>query len=165
MRPCEPQRAAPYRVPASDDGLIAIAVAGEQIARIPEPVVGAVVISALLHSLDPRPLVRLWRLNKDQYVAVVAAVGVMILGVVDGMLVAVALSIAATLQRMSKPTIARLGELGESRNFVDVSYMLEAKTDPNRRKEPGEPGERQGTRALAGGHRDRDKLPPPTINL
>jgi MFS superfamily sulfate permease-like transporter len=46
--------------------LVAIAVAGEQIARVPEPVVGAVVISALLHSLDPRPLVRLWRLNKDQ---------------------------------------------------------------------------------------------------
>jgi len=45
------------------------------------------------------------------------------------MLVAVALSIAATLQRMSSPTIARLGELGESRNFVDVSYMPEAKID------------------------------------
>jgi MFS superfamily sulfate permease-like transporter len=109
----------------------AIAVAGEQIARVPEPVVGAVVISALLHSLDPRPLVRLWRLNKDQYVAVVAAIGVMILGVVDGMLLAVAMSIAATLQRMSTPTIARLGELGESRNFVDVSYKPEAKTDPH----------------------------------
>ena len=68
-------------------------------------------------------------MNKDQYVAVAAAVGVMILGVVDGMLVAVALSIAATLQRMSSPTIARLGELGESRNFVDVSYMPEAKID------------------------------------
>jgi MFS superfamily sulfate permease-like transporter len=111
--------------------VVAIAVAGEQIAQVPEPVVGAVVISALLHSLDPRPLVRLWRLDKDQYVAVVAAVGVMIFGVVDGMLVAVAMSIAATLQRMSSPTIARLGELGESRNFVDVSYMPEAKTDPH----------------------------------
>jgi high affinity sulfate transporter 1 len=110
--------------------VVAIAVAGGQIARVPEPVVGAVVISALLHSLDPGPLLRLWRLNKDQYVAAVAAIGVMILGVVDGMLVAVALSIAATLQRMSNPTIARLGMLGESRNFVDVSYMPEARTDP-----------------------------------
>ena len=102
---------------------VAIAVAGGQIARVPEPVVAAVVISALLHALDPRPLVRLWRLNKDQYVAAVAVVGVMILGVVDGMFVAVALSIAATLQRMSSPTIATLGKLGESRNFVDVTYM------------------------------------------
>jgi MFS superfamily sulfate permease-like transporter len=108
----------------------AIAVAGGQIARVPEPVVAAVVISALLHALDPRPLVRLWRLNKDQYVAAVAVVGVMILGVVGGMLVAVALSIAATLQRMSSPTIATLGKLGESRNFVDVTYMPEARTDP-----------------------------------
>ena len=62
--------------------------------------------------------------------AAVAVVGVMILGVVDGMFVAVALSIAATLQRMSSPTIATLGKLGESRNFVDVSYMPEARTDP-----------------------------------
>ena len=108
----------------------AIAVAGGQIARVPEPVVAAVVISALLHALDPRPLVRLWRLNKDQYVAAVAVVGVMILGVVGGMLVAVALSIAATLQRMSSSTIATLGKLGESRNFVDVTYMPEARTDP-----------------------------------
>jgi high affinity sulfate transporter 1 len=111
--------------------VIAIAVAGGQIARVPEPVVGAVVISALLHSLDPGPLLRLWRLNKDQYVATVAAVGVMILGVVDGMLVAVALSIAATLQRMANPTIATLGELAGSHNFVDVSYMTEARTDPH----------------------------------
>jgi MFS superfamily sulfate permease-like transporter len=55
----------------------------------------------------------------------------MILGVVNGMIVAVALSIAATLERMSNPTIARLGMLGESRNFVDVSYLTEAKTDPH----------------------------------
>jgi MFS superfamily sulfate permease-like transporter len=43
---------------------------------------------------------------------------------------AVALSIAAMLQRMSNPTIAALGRLGESRNFVDVNSMPEAKTDP-----------------------------------
>jgi MFS superfamily sulfate permease-like transporter len=110
--------------------VVAIVVAGGQIARVPEPVVGAVVISALMHSLDPGPLLRLWRLNKDQYVAAVAAIGVMILGVVDGMIVAVALSIAATLQRMSNPTLAKLGELAGTRNFVDVSYMTEARTDP-----------------------------------
>jgi len=107
----------------------AIALAGEQIARVPEPVLAAVVISALLHSLDPKPLIRLWRLNKDYFVALAAAVGVMIFGVVDGMLLAVALSIAATLQRMSSPKLATLGELDETRNFVDVNYMPEAKTD------------------------------------
>jgi high affinity sulfate transporter 1 len=110
--------------------IVVIAVAGGQIARVPEPVLAAVVIAALLHSLDPRPLVRLWRLGKDQYVAAVAAIGVMVLGVVNGMLVAVALSIVVMLRRMSNPTIAALGRLGESRNFVDVSSMPEAKADP-----------------------------------
>jgi MFS superfamily sulfate permease-like transporter len=110
--------------------IVVIAVAGGQVAHVPEPVLAAVVISALLHSLDPRPLVRLWKLDKDQYVAAAAAIGVMILGVVNGMLVAVALSIAAMLRRMSNPSIAVLGRLGESRNFVDVNSMPEAKTDP-----------------------------------
>jgi MFS superfamily sulfate permease-like transporter len=57
-------------------------------------------------------------------VAAVAVVGVMILGVVDGMFVAVALSIAATLQRISSPTIATLGKLGESRNFTPCARPL-----------------------------------------
>jgi MFS superfamily sulfate permease-like transporter len=66
--------------------IVVIAIAGGQIAHVPETVLAAVVISALLHSLDPRPLMRLWRLDKDQYVAATAAIGVMILGVVNGML-------------------------------------------------------------------------------
>ncbi|MGO4842758.1 SulP family inorganic anion transporter, partial [Rhizobiaceae sp. 2RAB30] len=71
---------------------ILIAVAGPLVAQLPEPVLAAVVIAALAHSLDPSPLIRLWRLGRDQYVALGAAAAVIVLGILNGMLVAVALS-------------------------------------------------------------------------
>ena len=100
--------------------ILLVANAGPFIARLPQPVLAAVVVASLLHALDPAPLLRLWRIDRDQYIALAAALGVMILGVVDGMLVAVALSIIAILQRMSTPKIIALGRLGQSHDFVEA---------------------------------------------
>ncbi|MEL4419700.1 hypothetical protein, partial [Shewanella algae] len=84
------------------------------IARLPEPVLAAVVIAALTHALDPAPLLRLWRLKRDAIVATAAVAGVLILGVVNGMLLAILLSVAAFIRRASLPHVARLGRLGDS---------------------------------------------------
>ncbi|HUL88872.1 MAG TPA: SulP family inorganic anion transporter [Pseudolabrys sp.] len=113
--------------------VVLLAIGGKFIARLPEPVLAAVVISALLHSLDPAPLIRFWRINRDQYIAAAAAAGVILSGVVDGMIVAVALSIVALLQRLSRPTIAVLGRLGDTHDFVDI------KDEPNANFEPSIP--------------------------
>ena len=103
-------------------GLTALIVfAMPLIAQLPEPVLAAVVIAALTHALDPAPLVRLWRLDRDQYVALGAAVGVLALGVLDGMLLAILLSLAALLHRLATPNVARLGRLGHSRDYVDLA--------------------------------------------
>ena len=100
------------------------------ITTLPEPVLAAVVIAALTHALDPAPLVRLWHLDRDQYVALGAAVGVMALGVLDGMLLAIALSLAALLQRLASPRAARLGRLGDSHDYVDVARHGDAVAPP-----------------------------------
>jgi len=100
------------------------------IATLPEPVLAAVVIAALTHALDPAPLVRLWHLDRDQYVALGAAVGVLALGVLDGMLLAIALSLAALLQRLASPRAARLGRLGDSHDYVDVARHGDAVAPP-----------------------------------
>jgi len=100
------------------------------IATLPEPVLAAVVIAALTHALDPAPLVRLWHLDRDQYVALGAAVGVLALGVLDGMLLAIALSLAALLQRLASPRAARLGRLGDSHDYVDVARHRDAVAPP-----------------------------------
>ena len=107
-----------------------IAFAAPLIALLPEPVLAAVVIAALVHALDPAPLVRLWQLDRDQYVALGAAAGVLLLGVLDGMLVAIALSLAALIRRLASPHVARLGRLGGGHDFVDLARHPEAVSPP-----------------------------------
>eukprot|EP01037_Dinobryon_pediforme_P006263 gene6263-6335_t len=102
----------------------------DTIAQLPEPVLAAVVISALLHALDPRPLLRLWTINRDQYLALAAALSVLSLGVLEGMLVAIALSLLALVQRLAQPVISVLGQLADSHDFVDLAHYPDAKTDP-----------------------------------
>lgn len=100
------------------------------VAHLPEPVLAAVVIAALLHALDPAPFVRLWRLGRDQYVAGGAVVAVLALGVLNGMLVAIALSLAAMIRRIATPRVARLGRIGASHDFVDVADHPDAVPPP-----------------------------------
>lgn len=108
-------------------GLAALVLfAAPLIACLPQPVLAAVVIAALTHALDPRPLLRLWRLDRDQYVAAGAALGVLALGVLDGMLLAIVLSLAALLQRFASPGIARLGRIGHSHDYVDIARHSDA---------------------------------------
>ena len=100
------------------------------VARIPQPALAAVVVYAVLPALDPRPLLDLWRIGRDQYLALAAALGVPLLGVVDGMVLAVALSVVATLGRLASPRIERLGRLADSRAYVDLVAHPQALTDP-----------------------------------
>lgn len=104
-----------------------IAMASPLVANMPQPVLAAVVIAALAHALNPAPFVRLLRLNRDFTLAIAAAVGVLLLGVLDGMLVAVALSLAMVIHRLASPRVTRLARLGESRDYVDAARHADAK--------------------------------------
>ena len=105
--------------------------AGPWLERIPEPVLGAVVIAALTHALSPGPIMRLFRIDRDQWIAVAALLAVLVLGVLNGMLMAVALSIATLLHRFSHPAISRLGRTGdEGHDFVDMAQHGEASPVP-----------------------------------
>ena len=104
--------------------------AGPLIARIPEPVLAAVVIGALTHALSPAPIVTLFRIQRDQWIALAAALGVLGLGVLNGMLAAIALSIAQLLYRLSHPSVSVLGRVGASHDFVDVAQHPDAHALP-----------------------------------
>ena len=106
-------------------GLLMLAGAG-LVAHLPEPVLAAVVIAALTHALDPQPLARLWRLDRDQYIGAAAALGVLLFGVLDGMLLAIALSLAAMVRRLAAPHITRLARLGDGHDYVDAARHPEA---------------------------------------
>src|SRR5471030_413734 len=108
-------------------GLALLVIVGAPlVAQLPEPVLAAVVIAALTHALNPAPLLRLWKLRRDCYVATGAAAGVLLFGVLDGMVLAIGLSLAALLHRLASPRIVRLGRLGDSHDYVDIARHAEA---------------------------------------
>ena len=96
----------------------ALAIALPALHLLPRPVLAIAVISALWHAMSPGPLTTVWRMNRDRLLIVGSVVAVLVLGVLYGMLVAIALSLAAALKRFSQPVVHELGELGSSRNFV-----------------------------------------------
>ena len=100
------------------------------ISRIPEPVLAGVVVAALTHALSPAPFLRLFAIRRDHWIALVAALGVLALGVLSGMLAAIALSIAHLLYDLSQPSISELGQVGDSHDFVDIARHPEARALP-----------------------------------
>jgi MFS superfamily sulfate permease-like transporter len=89
------------------------------IGHIPEPIVAAAVINALSHALSPKALLHLWRMDRDQYLALAAVVAVLAFGVLHGMLIAIGLSLASAMRSFSQPLVRELAELGNSRDYVD----------------------------------------------
>jgi sulfate permease, SulP family len=97
---------------------------------LPRPVLAVAVINALWHSLSPKPLLSVWHMNRDRMLVIGAVLAVLLLGVLDGMLAAIGLSVLAALQRFSQPVLHELGELGASRNYVDIHTQREAAARP-----------------------------------
>lgn len=108
--------------------VIALA-ASDWIALIPEPLLAAIVIAALVHALSLRPIYSLFRLDRDQWVALAAALGVLLLGIVNGLLLSVALSVLGLLRRLAYPRLSDLGRIG-AHDFVDRSNHPEARQIP-----------------------------------
>ncbi|MDE2385539.1 MAG: SulP family inorganic anion transporter [Alphaproteobacteria bacterium] len=109
---------------------ILLAFATPLVARLPEPVLAAVVVAALTHALNLAPFFKLAQLKRDLFLSLAAAAAVLAFGVLNGMLIAVALSIALVIQRLAHPRVVRLGRLGETRDYVDVSRHGDARQLP-----------------------------------
>ncbi len=96
-----------------------VVLAAPQVALLPAPVLAAVVIGTLARALDPAPFMRFWQLRRDFTIAVAAALAVLAFGVLNGMLIAVVVSLVAFLRRLSTPRVVPLGRLPQSRAYVD----------------------------------------------
>ena len=97
---------------------------------IPEPVLAAIVIHAVSHSLSLyafKPYM-VWR--SDVIVVLVAIAGVIVLGVLDGLLSAIAISIALMLRRIATASVSVLGRLGKSHDFISMQKHPEARSIP-----------------------------------
>jgi high affinity sulfate transporter 1 len=89
---------------------------------LPASALGAVLISAGLGLFDWRALVRFRRIGEGEFVVSVAAMlGVVALGALQGIGIAVGLSMLVLLIRSSRPADAVLGRLAGVPGFVDLA--------------------------------------------
>ncbi len=100
------------------------------LALLPVPVLAAVVLAILSHNLWPTAVLSTLRLGGDAWLAVVAAAGVLLFGVLFGMLLAVALSLLLAIRRFALPLVSELGQLGATRDYVDHARHPEATLYP-----------------------------------
>ncbi|PNS09331.1 SulP family inorganic anion transporter [Solilutibacter silvestris] len=100
------------------------------IARIPLPVLAAIVIHAVSGAWAPsafRPYF-LWR--RDRLLLIAAAIAVLAFGILNGLLIAVALSIVLWLHQVSTPRLSVLGRLRDGHDFVRIDQYPDTHAIP-----------------------------------
>lgn len=100
------------------------------LALLPVPVLAAVVVGILSHNLWPRAVITGLRLGGDAWLAVTAAIGVLLFGVLFGMLIAVGSSVLLAIRRFAQPLVTELGKLPGTRDFVDCQRHAEVIRTP-----------------------------------
>lgn len=95
------------------------------IERIPVPVLAAIVIHAVSHSLRVGVFRNYFVWQRDRLVALAAVVAVMWFGILDGLLAAIAFSVAMLLRTLASPRLAELGRVGEH-DYVSLARFAQA---------------------------------------
>jgi high affinity sulfate transporter 1 len=89
---------------------------------LPNAALGAVLIVAAIGLFDVVSLRRLWRVSRPEFgVAVATTLGVIALGVLEGILMAVALALLLLLKRSARPPDAVLTRVPGMKGFHDVA--------------------------------------------
>ncbi len=115
-------------------GLAAAAVVGilvwlflPWIERIPAPALAAIVIHAVSKSLRLDVFSNYFRWHRDRTIVIASVLAVMFLGVMNGLLAAIVVSIAMLVRSLAKPRLAVLGRVGEH-DYVSTARFPHAST-------------------------------------
>ncbi len=96
--------------------------------NLPQTALAAIVLTACLSLVDVEGLVRLWRLRRSEFVlSIVALAGVALIGVVQGIFVAVALAVGAFVWRAWRPYSATLGRVDGVKGYHDITRYPDAR--------------------------------------
>lgn len=88
---------------------------------LPQAVLGAIVISAILGFFRIADLRRIARLQRESFVIAMIALGsVLVLGPLPGMIIAIVLSLLVLLNRITRPTISTLGRAPDGPALGDI---------------------------------------------
>ena len=94
--------------------------------NLPKAVLAAVVLTAVSGLLDFPALLRMWRVSRlDFYAGAVALGGVLLLGILQGVLLAALASILLLLVSASRPHVAFLGRIPGTNSYSDLARHAE----------------------------------------
>jgi MFS superfamily sulfate permease-like transporter len=99
------------------------------IERIPAPILAAIVIHAVSKSLRIAVFRPYFRWQRDRLVTLTAVAAVIMFGMLDGLLAAIAFSLAMLLHSLASPRLSVLGRMG-AHDFVSVTRFPEASCTP-----------------------------------
>lgn len=92
------------------------------LADLPKAVLAAVVLTAVAGLIDVPALVRLWRVSLPDFAAAAAALaGVLLLGILQGILLAALVSMLILLVQASRPHVAFLGRVPGTARYSDIA--------------------------------------------
>ena len=100
--------------------------------NLPKAVLAAIVFTAVYRLIDFPAMVRMWRISRmDSYAAVIALGAVLLLGILQGILLAALASILMLLARASTPHVAFLGRVPGTNSFSDLARHPENEKLPD----------------------------------
>lgn len=97
---------------------------------IPRPILAAIVIFAVGHTLNLNMFKPYFHWHRDRLLVICATLAILFLGILDGLLVAVAISIALMLRQLSDASIVTLGRLDNGHDFVIIGTHNQAQAVP-----------------------------------
>ncbi len=99
--------------------------------NLPQAVLGAIVINAVVGFINIPAMQRLRRLRTDSYwLAILALIGVLLLGILPGLLIAAGMTVLLLLGRYSRPSGSPMGRLEDGSAFAPLDEESGAATEP-----------------------------------
>jgi high affinity sulfate transporter 1 len=101
------------------------------LALLPITVLAAVLVNAVLGLFDLNYLTKLWRVSRQElFLSMAASLGVITVGVLPGVVIAVGLAMLQLVAKTSKPPDALLGRVPGAGGFQDIEHYPQAETQP-----------------------------------
>ncbi|HRI61629.1 MAG TPA: SulP family inorganic anion transporter [Saprospiraceae bacterium] len=89
--------------------------------NLPEVLLAAIVLHAVAGLIKVKELKNVFRLSKLEFgVAMIAFAGVLALGILKGVMLAVVMSLVLLIRRISHPHVALLGRIGDTPHYSDI---------------------------------------------
>jgi len=106
--------------------LFVVLFASGLLRNLPQPVLAAIVLAAVMSLVDVKALREIWHFSRTEFaVAGVAFLGVLGSGPANGVLLGAAISIVLLLRQAAHPRVVELGRIAGTETFADRTHHAE----------------------------------------